>query len=128
MEAALAASAKEAEVAGQRAAAHEAQAKAKAVEEVEESVAREEAEIEEALRRVEQYMDAERDAMQAQVLSAMTLDEQLIAGMTAEEEQAPESWSAAAPHMGAALAGGSAAAAPNRTELAERQLAAAPPV
>ena len=128
MEAALAASAKEAEVAGRRAAAHEAQAKAKAVEEVEESVAREEAEIEEALRRVEQYMDAERDAMQAQVLSAMTLDEQLIAGMTAEEEQAPESWSAAAPHMGAALAGGSAAAAPNRTELAERQLAAAPPV
>ena len=128
LEAALAASAAEAEAARRQADAHEAQAQAKAVEEVEESVAREEAEIEEALRRVEQYMDAERDAMQAQVLSAMTLDEQLIAGMTAEEEQAPESWSAAAPHMGAALAGGSAAAAPNRTELAERQLAAAPPV
>lgn len=128
LEAALAASAAEAEAARRQADAHEAQAQAKAVEEVEESVAREEAEIGEALRRVEQYMEAERAAMEAQVLSAMTLDEQLIAGMTAEEERAPEPWSAAPPRMGAASAGGSAAAAPNRTELAERQLAAAPPV
>ena len=128
MEAALAASAEEAEVVRRRADAHEAHAKAKAVEEVEESVAREEAEIEEALRRVEQYVEAERDAMEAQVLFAMSLDEQLIAGMTAEEEQAPEPMSAAAPRMGAASAGGSTAAAPDLTELAERQLAAAPQV
>ena len=128
MEAALAASAEEAEVARRQADAHEAHAKAKAVEEVEESVAREEAEIEEALRRVEQYVEAERDAMEAQVLFAMSLDEQLIAGMTAEEEQAPEPMSAAAPRMDAASAGGSTAAALDYTELAERQLAAAPQV
>ena len=79
--------------------------------------------IEEAVRRVEQYMDEEQ-RFEAQLLAAMT-DEQLIAGMTAEEEWAPEPWSAATPRtpMGGSSAG-SPAAAPDRTELAERQLAA----
>ena len=123
MEAALAASAAEAAVARLLAERQEAEAQAKAVAEVEESMAREEAEIEEAVRRVEQYMEEEQ-RFEAQLLAAMT-DEQLIAGMTAEEQWAPEPWPAATPRtpMGGSSAG-PAAAAPDRTELAERQLAA----
>ena len=124
MEAALAASAAESAVARLLAERQEAQAQAQAVAEGEESVAREEAEIEEAVWRVEQHMEEERRAVEAQLFAAIT-DEQLIAGMTAEEEWAPEPWSAAAPRtpMGGSSAG-SAAAAPDRAELAERQLAA----